>query len=34
MEDIVSAMTGGPSHAATFADGARVDSFVEECAAR
>ena len=33
-EDVLSAMRGGPSLAATFDDGARVDAFVEECAGR
>lgn len=33
-EDVLCAMRGGPSFAATFEDGARVDAFVEECAGR
>ncbi len=33
-EDVLRAMCGGPSFAATFEDGARVDAFVEECAGR
>lgn len=31
MTDVLSAMRGGDSFAATFEDGARIDAFVEEC---